>query len=177
MKLGAFAVMVALFACGFGAGTVWAAGIETTTTGSQAVGPVTSLPLPRYVSLKVDLGNARRGPGLTHRVDWVFKRENMPLQITAEYGNWRRVVDADGAGGWMHYSLLSGVRTVIVQKDYTPLRERPEVGSDPNAYAEEGVVAFLGECKRDWCRISAGGHKGWVLKTEIWGAGADEIRK
>ncbi len=139
-------------------------------------GTVTNLPLPRFVSLKAEKGNVRRGPGLGNRVDWVFMRENMPLEITAEYGNWRRVRDIDGAGGWIHYSLLSGVRTVIVQKDYTPLRSLPDVGSDPNAYAEQGVVAFLGTCRKNWCRIRAGGQKGWVLKAEIWGVFADEIR-
>jgi len=33
---------------------------------------------------------------------------------TAEYEHWRRVEDQDGAGGWVHYSLLSGVRSVLV---------------------------------------------------------------
>ena len=57
------------------------------------VGPITHLPLPRYVSMKASKGNVRRGPSVTHRIDWVFMRRNMPLQITAEYGHWRRVVD------------------------------------------------------------------------------------
>jgi len=139
-------------------------------------GPVTNLPLPRFVSMKADKGNVRRGPGLSHRVDWVFTHKHMPLEITAEYGNWRRVRDMDGAGGWMHYSLLSGVRTVILLKDYTPLRITPAVGADPNAYAEQGVIAFLGKCLPEWCRVSAGGESGWVLKTEIWGVRPDELR-
>ena len=42
-------------------------------------GPVTNLPMPRYVSLKTSEGNVRRGPSLTHRIDWVFKRRGMPL--------------------------------------------------------------------------------------------------
>jgi len=140
-------------------------------------GSVTNLPLPRFVSMKADKGNVRRGPSLSHRVDWVFKRENMPLEITAEYGNWRRVRDSDGAGGWMHYTLLSGVRTVIVQRDYTPMRLKAEPKADPNAYAEKGVVAELGACLPLWCKIRAGGHRGWVLKTELWGVGTDELRK
>ncbi len=139
-------------------------------------GPVTNLPLPRFVSMKTDEGNVRRGPSLTHRVDWVFKREDMPLEIVAEYGNWRRVLDIDGAGGWMHYSLLSGVRTVIVNEDFTPLRMQPDVGAEPNAYAEQGVVARLGKCLPLWCRITADHHKGWVLKSELWGVYANETR-
>ena len=50
---------------------------------TRATGPVTSLPLPRYVSLKASEGNVRRGPSLTHRIDWVFKRRNMPLRSPA----------------------------------------------------------------------------------------------
>jgi len=44
-------------------------------------GPETNLPLPRYVSLKASEGNVRRGPSLTHRIDWVFQRKGMPLQV------------------------------------------------------------------------------------------------
>lgn len=142
---------------------------------AQELGPVTKRPIPRFVSMKAVEGNVRRGPSLTHRVDWVFTHRNMPLQIVDEYGNWRRVRDIDGAGGWMHFSLLSGARTVIVQKDYTPLRSRPELGTLPNAYAEQGVIAYLDSCTFQWCKIRAGGEKGWVLKTEIWGVDPEEV--
>ena len=54
-------------------------------------GPVTNLPLPRFVSLKAAEGNVRRGPSLEHRIDWVFRHRDMPLRITGEYGHWRRV--------------------------------------------------------------------------------------
>ncbi len=148
----------------------------TAITAGTTRGPVTNLPLPRFVSMKADKANARRGPGLSHRIDWVFTRKHMPLQVTAEYGNWRRVRDIDGAGGWIHYSLLSGVRTVLVTKNNTPLRITPAPGADPNAYAERGVVAFLGKCLPQWCRITADGESGWVLKSEIWGVGKDELR-
>ena len=75
-----------------------------------ARGPVTNLPLPRFVSMRAESANARRGPSLDQRVDWEFVRRGLPLEITAEYGQWRRVRDADGAGGWVHHALLSGRR-------------------------------------------------------------------
>lgn len=140
-------------------------------------GSVTNLPIPRYVSLKALEGNVRRGPSLSHRIDWVFKRRAMPLMVTDEYGHWRRVQDAEGAGGWMHYSLLSGARTVIVKNDMAPLRIKPEGGAQVNAYTEAGVVARLGACTSEWCRISADGHRGWVQKTALWGVLADEVRE
>lgn len=140
-------------------------------------GPVTNLPLPRYVSLKTGEGNVRRGPSLTHRIDWVFTRRDMPLQITGEYGHWRRVRDRDGAGGWMHYALLSGVRTVIVEQDLTPMRDKPFEQSQIRAYAEAGVVAELDECLIDWCRIESGDQRGWVPKTTLWGVDPQELRE
>ncbi len=139
-------------------------------------GPVTNLPLPRYVSLKASEGNARRGPSLNHRIDWVFTHRSLPLQITAEFGHWRRVRDRDGEGGWVHYSLLSGSRTVLVERDLVDMRGLPTPDSPVVARAESGVVARLGECNPDWCRISAGRQRGWVQKAALWGVEPGEIR-
>ena len=139
------------------------------------VGAVTKLPLPRFVSLKTNEGNARRGPGLTHRIDWVFTLAGMPLRVTAEYENWRRVEDADGAGGWVHYSLLSSARTALVTQDMAEFLTSPETGARVVFQAEYGVVGRILECDPDWCRVSVEGEKGWVQKTAIWGTVAAEI--
>lgn len=140
-------------------------------------GPETGLPLPRYVSLKAGEGNVRRGPSLSHRIDWVYRHRALPLQVTAEFGHWRRVRDRDGAGGWVHYSLLSGVRTVLVEKDMAALRLQPSENAAAVARAEAGVVARLGACRPRWCRITAGGERGWIEKSALWGVDPDEIRK
>ena len=144
---------------------------------SGSRGAVTNLPLPRYVSLKGSEGNARRGPSLSHRIDWVFRHAGMPLRVVAEFGHWRRVEDKDGAGGWVHYALLSGVRTALVTQDMVELRSRPNPDSDVVARAENGAIVRLGECNPGWCRISGGGQRGWVLKTSIWGVDPGEIRE
>ena len=139
-------------------------------------GPVTNLPLPRFVSMKASEGNVRRGPSLTHKIDWVFKRRDMPLQVTAEHGHWRRVQDRDGAGGWIHYALLSGVRTVIVEQDMLRLHSQPDPATPNVAILELGVIARLGECRPEWCRVSAGGYRGWAPKSALWGVAPDGIR-
>jgi SH3-like domain-containing protein len=139
-------------------------------------GPVTNLPLPRYVSLKASEANVRRGPSLTHRIDWVFVRRDLPLRITAEHGHWRRVQDREGAGGWVHYSLLSGVRTVAVEVDRLALRARPDPRAPVTARLEAGVIARLGACRPDWCRLTAGGYRGWARKAGLWGVAPDELR-
>lgn len=142
---------------------------------AQDRGQVTNLPLPRFVSMKASEGNVRRGPSLTHRIDWVFKRKDLPLEITAEHGHWRRVRDRDGAGGWVHYSLLSGTRTAIVEKDMLDLLSKPEENAMVVARLELGVVARIDQCSADWCRLSAGGYRGWTSKQHIWGVKPGEI--
>jgi SH3-like domain-containing protein len=138
-------------------------------------GSVTNLPLPRFVSMKASEGNVRRGPSLSHRIDWVYKRRNMPLQITAEHEHWRRVQDRDGAGGWVHYSLLSGVRTAIVEVDLLNLYARPDSSTQVNAQLALGVVAEVRECLPDWCELSAGGYRGWARKGSYWGVLPQEV--
>jgi len=143
---------------------------------AQETGPVTNLPLPRFVSMKASEGNVRRGPSLTHRIDWVFTRRDMPLRITAEHGHWRRVEDREGLGGWIHYSLLSGVRTVIAEKNMVAMHQRPDATTPVTAALESGVIARLGKCGPDWCQLRAGGYRGWALKEHLWGISSGEIR-
>lgn len=162
---------------GLGSGTLSAQEADALVTSDKPpekqcqpdVGCVTNLPLPRFVSLKGSEGNARRGPGLTHRIDWVFTRAGMPLKITAEYENWRRVEDSEGAGGWVHYSLLSGVRTVLVTLDMAELRDGPDDTAPVVAQAEMGVVGRILECRPHWCRVSLDGTRGWIRTTAVWG--------
>jgi SH3-like domain-containing protein len=132
-------------------------------------GSVTNLPLPRFVSLKGNAGNARRGPGLTHRIDWVFTRSGMPLKITAEYEHWRRVEDAEGFGGWVNYALLSGVRSALVAVDVAEFRDRPQDEAEVIFKAERNVVGWIKECHPDWCKIEVDGHDGWIRKAALWG--------
>lgn len=138
-------------------------------------GQVTNLPLPRFVTLKTDEGNARRGPGLSHRIDWVFTRTGMPLKVTAEYENWRRVEDQEGLGGWVHYSLLSGVRSVIITAELADFRDAPEPDAEVVLRAERGVIARVQQCIPAWCRLSVEGEKGWVSTAALWGVDPGEV--
>ena len=78
------------------------------------LGPVTKLPVPRYVSLKTDRVNLREGPSKDHRTLWVFQRAGLPVEIMAEFETWRRIRDSEGTEGWVLHSLLSGRRTALV---------------------------------------------------------------
>ncbi|MXU64463.1 aspartyl-trna synthetase [Rhodobacteraceae bacterium KN286] len=137
-------------------------------------GPVTNLPMPRYVSVKSSRANVRRGPSRAHRVDWIFRHRNTPVRITGEYGHWRRIVDVDGAGGWIHYALLSGTRSAIVLRDGQQILSQPGQGGTPVALAEQGALLRLQSCDRDWCSVRAEGIDGWIEKAAIWGVDPGE---
>jgi len=139
------------------------------------VGSVTGYPIPRFVSIKASEANARRGPSRSHRIDWVFQRRDLPMMVVAEHGHWRRVVDRDGVGGWMHYTLLSGVRTAIVLSDMLPLYSRPDPASLVRAQLERDVIGRLADCVPGWCRMEVEGYRGWVETSALWGVAPGEV--
>src|SRR5437868_1539046 len=101
--------------------------------GDVANGAVSGLPIPRFVSLKSDRVNARAGPTKDQEVRWVYTHAGMPVEITAEFENWRRIRDWEGAEGWVYHSLLSGRRMgVVVPKtkdELVPLYQSAEIES------------------------------------------------
>jgi SH3-like domain-containing protein len=99
----------------------------------------------------------------------------MPLRVTAEHENWRRVEDAEGAGGWVHFSLLSGNRSVLVRTDMAELRNSPQPDGTLIAKLESGVVARLLACTADQCRVQVDGWRGWLPKPLLWGVDPDEV--
>lgn len=133
-------------------------------------GTVTGLPLPRYVSVRADEVNVRTGPGVRYPIDWVFVREDMPVEVVAEFETWRQIRDWQGVTGWVHRSMLSGKRTVLVAPEMVTLRREADAASPPVARAEHGVVGELEACQGDWCRVSVGDVEGWSRRVDLWGA-------
>jgi SH3-like domain-containing protein len=139
--------------------------------------PAAGSPLPRFVSLRSDEVNLRTGPGVRYPVDWVLQRRHMPVEVLAEFENWRKIRDWQGTEGWVHQSMLSGRRYAMVTGELRTIRRQPETNSPAVARLEAGVVAQLLECKDQWCRVDAGGFKGWLLRSEFWGVYANEAVK
>ncbi|NVO25591.1 aspartyl-trna synthetase [Donghicola sp. C2-DW-16] len=148
---------------------------EAIPDSGETLGPVTNLPLPRFVSMKSSKAFVRRGPSQTHRVDWEFKRRDLPVEVTAEYGHWRRIRDRDGAGGWIHYALLSGRRTALVDQEMISLFSDPDLRSTEIARLQKGVIAQIVECIPTWCELKVDDYRGWTPKTGIWGVKPDEV--
>lgn len=128
-----------------------------------------------YASLKSDKVFLREGPTYKHRVLFVYRRREYPLQVIAAYDSWRRVKDVDGTIGWVSQTMLSEARTVlIVGKGKAQLRSAPTAAASLLANAEPGVVARLKSCKPQFCQIKADGLTGWIDRSRIWGVDAGE---
>jgi SH3-like domain-containing protein len=127
------------------------------------------LPLPRFASLKSDEVNVRTGPGPRYPVDWVFKRKMMPVEIVAEYENWRKIRDWQGASGWVYQGLLTGKRGFVVASKEANVYRTPAPSAEIVAKLEPDVMGEIRSCQGDWCRVSTQGVSGWVTRTEIWG--------
>lgn len=135
----------------------------------------TGLPLPRFVSLRSAEVNLRTGPGGTYPVDWVYRRRHMPMEVVAEFDNWRKIRDWQGTVGWVHQNLLDGRRYARIAGADRVLLDRPAADSPPVALLRQGVVAELLVCEAEWCRLEAGGYRGWLPREAFWGAYPHEI--
>ncbi len=133
------------------------------------------LPLPRFVSLASDEINVRTGPGQMHPIRWVFARRGVPVQIVEEAQDWRRIVDHEGETGWIHASLLSSRRTVLVTGETRPLRRTPRHDARIVAMVEPLVIGNLLNCERHWCLIEVDGRRGWLERGQFYGALESEM--
>ncbi len=138
----------------------------------RATGP-SGLPVPRFVSLKTDRVNVRRGPSTAHQVVWVFAKKGLPVEIVAEFEHWRRIRDSEGEEGWVYHSLLAGRRMALVAPWRTdaqvPLLAEPATTAKPVAFLESGVVGEVRRCTGEWCRLTIGSYTGWLQQELVWG--------
>ena len=138
-------------------------------SGTSIISNKTGLPLPRFVSLKGNKVNLRRGPSLDYKIDWVYKRKHLPLMIVSEFGHWRKVTDFEGYSGWIYKDLLSGSRYIIVKKEETLLRNKASFDSLGIAILKKEVIGKLIDCEGLWCFVRIENMRGYVLAEDIWG--------
>lgn len=143
-------------------------GLVAAPTGAE-----TGLPLPRFVSLRSAEVNLRTGPGNSYPIDWVYQRRHMPVEVIAEFDNWRKIRDWQGTVGWVHQNLLDARRYARIIEEQV-LRGRPSPDAAPVARLMPGVIAALHACRDDWCRLEAGGYAGWLPRSAFWGAYPNE---
>jgi SH3-like domain-containing protein len=175
-RASAFALVLAaglLLACGGLESSARAGGAAQ----KQAAG---GQPVPRFVSLKSDEVNVRRGPGWDHSVTWVFRRAGLPVEVLAEFESWRQVRDSEGATGWVFSTLLSGHRTSLVApgaaaKGAVPLYDKPSASSSVRANLESGLLVNIKSCDGRWCSVVVNDASGWIDQNLLWGVYPNEV--
>lgn len=152
-------------------------------------GKVSGLPVPRFVALKSAETNLRKGPNIRYPIVWTYKKRGYPMEIVAEFENWRKLKDQDGEEGWVHVNLVTGTRNVVINSnkyheelpEYGELENElvlfryPDEHSFPMMRAELGVLANIKSCDPDWCKIKVADTTGWVRKDNLWGVYAEEV--
>lgn len=126
---------------------------------------------PYYANIKVKEANVRTGPSVKYPIRWVYQRKNWPVKVTATFETWRKVSDIYGKAGWIHESLLSNDRYVVIHN--TPIASMFELDEDSASIiqkVEKGVVGkLIEECNKHWCHVEVDGVNGWIKVEELWG--------
>jgi SH3-like domain-containing protein len=137
----------------------------------------TGLPVPRFAALRSDDVNLRAGPGFRYPIAWVYKRRYLPMEIEREFEVWRLVQDPDGIRGWVHQATLTGLRTFMVQGADATLRAEPKDDSAAVAILKVGVIGRIRSCDAgsDWCRMQVGDYRGYLKRSQFWGALPNEV--
>jgi SH3-like domain-containing protein len=135
----------------------------------------TTLPVPRFVSLKSNSAMMRTGPEERFPIMWEYKRRGLPLEVIKEYKIWRQVRDPEGTIGWMNKSLLTGVRTGYVRDQMRTLYVAPDLQSRVAWRIEPGTVVTITLCENVWCRVSNDGRSGYILRDHLWGSYPNEV--
>lgn len=152
--------------------------VQAQNAPNEQLGVSTGLSIPRYVSLKSGTVRMRRGPTKKHGIVWTYKKAGLPVEITAEFENWRKIRDWEGSEGWVFHTLLSGRRTAMVapwhKKGLIDLHKEPSQGSALVARVGPKVVAKVRDCNKVWCRIMGDGYDGYIRQKSIWGVYPDE---
>jgi SH3-like domain-containing protein len=153
-------------------------GTAVQAAGELATGPKSGLPVPRFVSLKPERVKVHGGPTWDHEVTWIYTRAGLPVEITAESDNWRRIRDWEGAEGWVYHSMLSGRRTAVVKakekNGIVPLQSKADASAPVIANLQSGVMGTVKQCTGTWCRIVGQGFDGWIVQDRLWGVYPDE---
>lgn len=132
-------------------------------------------PPSRFVTVKAEKANVRAGPGKRYPVRWIFTQPGVPVEIVAEYDNWRQIRDWEGQEGWIHVAMLSRKRSIIVTGESRTLYRRADDNSPPIAALAPGVIADIEDCTKDWCRVEVRNRRGWLRRGGFWGLDPDEI--
>jgi len=123
----------------------------------------------KFLSLKKNKVNVRYGPSFETPIKYVYKKINLPIKQIDKKENWRRIIDFKNNSGWIHWSQLKKVNSIIPLEDKI-LFKKPSDFSKPLAKIEKGRILILQKCDGFWCKVKSENFKGWIKTDNIWGS-------
>ena len=121
-----------------------------------------------FISLKKNKVNVRYGPSLESPIKFVYKKINLPIKQIDKKENWRKIIDSKNNSGWIHWSQLKPINSVITLKDKI-LFKKPSNFSKPLVNIKQGRLLVIKKCDGSWCKVQTEGYKGWVNNKNLWG--------
>ena len=121
-----------------------------------------------FVSLKKSKVNVRYGPSFDSEVKYIYKKINLPIKQIDKKENWRRIIDLKNNSGWIHWSQLKKVNSIIPLEDKVLFKKSSNF-SKPLAKIKKGRVLIIQKCKGIWCKVKSDGFKGWIKIDNVWG--------
>tara|TARA_Y100000591_G_scaffold147886_1_gene127058 strand:- start:129 stop:569 length:441 start_codon:yes stop_codon:yes gene_type:complete len=121
-----------------------------------------------YLMLKNSKVNVRMGPGLDYPVKFIYKKKYLPVKIIDKKDNFRKIIDHKKNSGWIHWTQLKKVNSLIVLSDRILFR-KPTIHSKPLAKIKSGRLLILEKCEKDWCKVSSQNYSGWITTENVWG--------
>lgn len=127
---------------------------------------------PYWASIRAGEVNMRAGPGEDYRIDWVYRRPQLPVKVLRLMEGWRLVEDPDGARGWMLARFLTRQRSAYVKGEgLADMRDKGAADARLLWRVQPGVVALLDDCGEGWCAVRIGERTGYIRQNRLWGAG------
>ena len=122
-----------------------------------------------FFSLKKNKVNVRYGPSFESPIKYVYIKINFPIKQIDKKENWRRIIDAKNNSGWIHWSQLKKINSIILLESRILFKE-PSKFSKPLAKIKKGRVLIIQKCHDIWCKIKTKNFKGWIKTDNIWGS-------
>ena len=122
-----------------------------------------------FLSLKKNKVNVRYGPSFESPVKFIYKKIDLPIKQIDKKENWRRIIDLKNNNGWIHWSQLKPISSIIPLKEKI-LFKKPSNFSKPLAKVEKGRVLIIQKCIDGWCKIKSDKFKGWIKTDNIRGS-------
>ena len=123
----------------------------------------------KFLSLKKSKVNVRYGPSFDFPVKYIYQKKNLPIKQIDKKENFRRIIDHKKDSGWIHVSQIKKVNSVVTLEDKIMFK-KSTVFSKPLAKIKKGRLLVIQKCEDGWCKVKTESFKGWVNKSDLWGA-------